>query len=229
MPQSRTPYLITIAVLLLALLFTVSHCRNETQLRKLATSNVETLLTQNEKVSRNAAGQAVTAKQSLQLQAADFTKIKDVQDAKIKALQQAVKAGGKETKAAVVFTAVTKDKAVGRVDSIKHLPPSLAVLPSDTSLQGAPVYYGYIEGPGFKGLVVARPDSISLLNYVVTQSYTVAFTKDKGKDYVQITALSTNTVASDVQSFEIPPAKKPKRGLWAIAGFIAGRLITFVL
>lgn len=214
--QTRTPYLIAIAVLLLALLASVGTCQNEVQSRKDAVHNVDVLLSNTETKLKNAEGQTVTLKQSLLLQAEDFTKIKGAKDSTIRLLQAAVKAAGKKTSAAVVFTAVTRDKAAGAVDSIRYEPRPVAVLSKDTTrtIEMAPVYFGYVQGPGFKGLVRADMDSIQLLNYTVTQKYTVAFTDKQ----VQITPLGTNTQASEVQSFQLPEADKPKRGLWALVG-----------
>jgi hypothetical protein len=223
MPQARTPYLIIIAALLLGLLASVGSCRAQRELQRVTAGNVAALLTQNEIIQKNAEGQSITSKRSLLLQEKEFTKIVGVKDSTIRKLQAAVKAAGKNTSAAVVFTATTKDKASGKVDSVAMIPGRTVVLADDTI--AAPTYYGYIKGPNFKGLVVARPDSISLISYEVTQSYTVAFTKDA----VQITSLGMNTVASDVQSFQLPLAKKPKRGVWAIGGGVVGTIGTLLL
>jgi hypothetical protein len=227
MPQSKTPYLLLIAALAIGLLFAVGSCQAERKLQQLTSHNVATLLTMNETYKRNAEGQLVTAKNSLILQAKEFTKIKGVKDSTIRLLQAAVKAAGKKTSSAVVFTAVTHDHAYGAVDSIRYEPRKSTVSSSDTAsiVEMAPVYYGYVQGPGFKGLVRADPDSVALLNYTVTQKYTVAFADKQ----VLITPLGTNTQASEVQAFQLPPAKKPKRGLWAIGGGVVGLFLVLLL
>jgi hypothetical protein len=207
MLKTRLPYLLAIAVLLLALAFSVHQCQQNKQEAGTAAKNVQVLLADTERLKKNAEGQTVTYKQSLQLQADEFSKIKGVKDATIASLQKAVKDAGKRTTAATVFTATTKDRAAGAVDSIRYI--------TRTEVRDSlPTYYGIVRGPGFEAAILANKDSIVLDSYEVTQRYTVAFTDRE----VQITPLSLNTVATDVQSFQLPPDPKPKRGLWALIG-----------
>lgn len=202
------PY-IACLLLLLALAFSVSECQDN----KRAAANTYTLLQDAEKKTVDAQGRVTTSKQSLVLQAKEFTRLKSITDQQIRTLQLAVKAAGKKTTAATVFRTVTMGKATGRTDSIVY------VVKPDTT-QEMPVYYGKASGPGIQAWVRAAPDSVELLSYRIQQEYTVAFADGK----VNIKALNTGTEVDNVRSFEVPPTKH-RRGLF----FGLGALVPFIL
>jgi hypothetical protein len=217
------------------LLFAMSKCSQARNEQQEAQFNTERLLTEQEQYIQDAQGRTTTVKESLILQAKEFDRIKGIKDEQIFKLQQAVKDAGKGVRAAAVFTAVTKGKAVGRTDSVRYISPEKQVFPSDTVPKKLPVYYGTVSAPGLTASIQADQDSMKLLNYELKQDYTVAFTdqKKKGlfaglfskpKKVVQIKALNTGSRVEDVRSFEVPDPK-PKRGLFFGAGAAAAVLL----
>jgi hypothetical protein len=219
-----------ICLILIGLLgVSVSKCAEANNEKEEAVFNSERLLTEQEQYIADAQGRVTTVKESLVLQAAEFTKIRGIKDEQIAKLQEAVKNAGKGVRAAAVFTAVTRGKVAGRTDSIQFIPAKVIVRSSDT-IREMPVYYGKIAAPGITGWVRADADSIHLDSYQLKQDYSVAFTDQKKglfgkrKKVVQIKALNAGTQVEEVRSIEVPEPKA-NRGLF----FGAGAVVTLIL
>lgn len=222
---------IAAGLLLLALVFSVVKCSDEREKAARQTTNISALLDNQVKLTKDAEGRVSAEKAVAQLERADLLKLNAGKDEQIKNLQAAVKAAGKNAQASTAFRAVTVIKAAGAVDSISYRKPVIGVSAANTPCP-LPTYYGTIQTLAYSAKIKATSDTVSIES-ATTNDFSVTLATKGGlfkrpNPIVTVKAFNPATGIEQVQSWQ-QPQERPNRGLWGVAGFIAGVVLILAL
>lgn len=173
---------------------------------------------------RDERGRWAATNRQLQLTQAQLVSVQAGNDSLLRRLQQAT---DKHSTAAVAVSTSRTGSASGVTTRIIYR--TVPGQPCDTIPAHQPTYEGTAVGDGFTAAVVATADTVRITSYTVQQELTVNFTSTGGglfrkrQQVATVTATSPGGKVNDVRAFSVPP-EPPRRGVWFIAGYVAGKL-----